>query len=85
LTAIFKAEVSHDPPIANSSIVTFPIELIAALFKLFIIVQLYGGTKSSSIFDDHVVNIPFSQYKSFIEIGAQNKDHSSLFNQFLFT
>jgi hypothetical protein len=46
---------------------------------------LYGGLKSSSIFEALVVGMPFSQKISFIAIGTQASFHSFSESQFLFT
>jgi hypothetical protein len=82
---IFKAEFSDVDPIANSSIFTLPKVLIQAFFKFSITVELYGGTKFSSIFEAQVVGTHFSQNMSFTAIGIHASSHSQIFKPSLFT
>ena len=68
-----KYEFSVDPPIANSSILSFPIVIKFSEFILSITVASYGDTKSSNILELHVVFIPFVQILSLIPIGIPAK------------
>src|SRR6185503_4819016 len=51
-------------PIANSSRFVLPIRMAPASKSVFTTVASYGGTKLSSIFDAHVVLVPFTQMLS---------------------
>ena len=70
------ADVSVEPPIANSSIFNFPRFIKPSLFNFSITVASYGETKFSSIFELQVVFIPFVHKLSFIPIGIPAKSDS---------
>ena len=77
------AEVSVDPPIANSSMFNFPKSIIPSSFNFSITVASYGATKFSNILELHVVFTPFVHKLSFIPIGIPAKfDFSSPFFTF---
>jgi hypothetical protein len=87
LIVFLNAEFSPVDHMAYSSIFNFHIELIPAFFNFFITVASYGGIKSFSINEAHVVGTHFSQKISFTQIGipARGELISISFNQFLFT
>ena len=57
----------------NSSKLVLPIRTAPDFKSLSTTVALKEGTKSSSIFEAHVVVIPFVQKLSFIAIGAPSR------------
>jgi len=62
-------EFSVEEPMANSSILAFPIMTAPACFNFSTTVALYGGTKLWSIFEEHVVKIPSVHMLSLISTG----------------
>ena len=69
LRVFAKAEVCVEPPIANSSMLAFPSMTMSCAASFSITVALYGGMKSSSIFEAQVVLMPSVQILSLIAMG----------------
>jgi len=82
---VLSAELSLVDPMANSSIFTFHKLDIHSQFNFSITVASYGGLKLSSIFEELVVGIHFSQKISFTAIGTQASFHSISDNPLSFT
>ena len=64
-----KAEFSVDDPIANSSRLPFPSRTAPWSYSLRVTAASYGGTKSASIREEHVVRTPLVAMLSFNCIG----------------
>ena len=64
-----KKLVSLDEPMANSSMLVFPIDMQPAFSRFLITVAEYGGIKLDNMFDPHVVLKSFVQKRSFCAIG----------------
>src|SRR5699024_2661243 len=84
------ADVSVVEPIANSSILTFPIMTLCSSFNFSSKVALYkGSSKLASMLLEHVVSRPLVIILSFIELGTPNNlpfvsvDSSNFFAFFL--
>ena len=83
--AVFlKYEYSVDPPIANSSMFSFPKSIMFSLFNFSTTVASYGDIKFSNMCELHVVFTPFVHMLSFIPIGIPaNSEFISPFSLFL--
>ena len=68
-----KYEYSVEPPMANSSMFSFPKSIIFSAFNFSTTVASYGETKFSNILELHVVFTPFVHMLSFIPIGIPAK------------
>ena len=76
LYVLWKYEYSVEPPIANSSIFSFPKSIRFSDFNFSTTVASYGDTKFSNMCELHVVFIPFVHILSFIPIGIPAKSFS---------
>src|SRR5215469_12991514 len=70
-------EFSVEEPIANSSMLVFPMRTAPAPRSRRVTVDSYGGTQPSRIFDPHVVGIPTVVNKSLTATGTPASAPSS--------